>query len=58
MNQMTNVSDVFAGGGLVRSRDLVVKIIRDSCKAAAGIPKILVGTRRMLWLEIAGMCRK
>ncbi len=40
-NQMTSVSGVFAGGDLVRGSDLVVRAVRDSRKAAAGIHKYL-----------------
>lgn len=40
-NQMTSVSGVFAGGDLVRGPDLVVRAVRDSRKAAAGIHKYL-----------------
>ncbi len=40
-NQMTSVPDVFAGGDLVRGPDLVVRAVRDSRKAAAGIHKYL-----------------
>jgi glutamate synthase (NADPH) small chain len=40
-NQMTNVAGVFAGGDLVRGPDLVVRAVRDSRKAAAGIHKYL-----------------
>jgi glutamate synthase (NADPH) small chain len=36
-NQMTSVPGVFAGGDLVRGPDLVVRAVRDSRKAAAGI---------------------
>jgi glutamate synthase (NADPH/NADH) small chain len=40
-NQMTSVPGVFAGGDLVRGPDLVVRAVRDSRKAAAGIHKYL-----------------
>ena len=40
-NQMTSVPGVFAGGDLVRGADLVVRAVRDSRKAAAGIHKYL-----------------
>jgi glutamate synthase (NADPH/NADH) small chain len=40
-NQMTSVSGVFAGGDLVRGPDLVVRAVRDSRKAAAGIHSYL-----------------
>jgi glutamate synthase (NADPH) small chain len=36
-NQMTSVAGIFAGGDLVRGPDLVVRAVRDSRKAAAGI---------------------
>jgi glutamate synthase (NADPH/NADH) small chain len=36
-NQMTSVPGMFAGGDLVRGPDLVVRAVRDSRKAAAGI---------------------
>jgi NADPH-dependent glutamate synthase beta subunit-like oxidoreductase len=39
--QMTSVAGVFAGGDLVRGPDLVVRAVRDSRKAAAGIHKYL-----------------
>jgi glutamate synthase (NADPH/NADH) small chain len=42
-NQMTSVPGVFAGGDLVRGPDLVVRAVRDSRKAAAGIHKYLSG---------------
>jgi len=38
---MTSVPGVFAGGDLVRGPDLVVRAVRDSRKAAAGIHKYL-----------------
>jgi glutamate synthase (NADPH/NADH) small chain len=41
-NQMTSVPGVFAGGDLVRGPDLVVRAVRDSRKAAAGIHKYLL----------------
>jgi glutamate synthase (NADPH) small chain len=40
-NQMTSVPCVFAGGDLVRGPDLVVRAVRDSRKAAAGIHRYL-----------------
>jgi glutamate synthase (NADPH/NADH) small chain len=40
-NQMTSVLGVFAGGDLVRGPDLVVRAVRDSRKAAAGIHEYL-----------------
>ena len=40
-NQMTSVPGVFAGGDLVRGPDLVVRAVRDSRKAAAGIHNFL-----------------
>lgn len=40
-NQMTSVPGIFAGGDLVRGPDLVVRAVRDSRKAAAGIHKFL-----------------
>ena len=40
-NQMTSVPGVFAGGDLVRGPDLVVRAVRDSRKAAAGIHRYL-----------------
>jgi glutamate synthase (NADPH/NADH) small chain len=40
-NQMTSVPGIFAGGDLVRGPDLVVRAVRDSRKAAAGIDKYL-----------------
>lgn len=40
-NQMTSVPGVFAGGDLVRGSDLVVRAVRDSRKAAAGIHNYL-----------------
>ena len=40
-NQMTSVPGVFAGGDLVRGPDLVVRAVRDSRKAAAGIHRHL-----------------
>lgn len=40
-NQMTSVPGVFAGGDLVRGPDLVVRAVRDSRRAAAGIHKFL-----------------
>jgi glutamate synthase (NADPH) small chain len=40
-NQMTSVPGVFAGGDLVLGPDLVVRAVRDSRKAAAGIHNYL-----------------
>jgi glutamate synthase (NADPH) small chain len=40
-NQMTSVPGVFAGGDLVRGPDLVVRAVRDSRKAGAGIHNYL-----------------
>jgi glutamate synthase (NADPH/NADH) small chain len=40
-NQMTSVPGIFAGGDLVRGPDLVVRAVRDSRKAAAGIHQFL-----------------
>src|SRR5678816_4315672 len=40
-NQMTSVPGIFAGGDLVRGPDLVVRAVRDSRKAAAGIHQYL-----------------
>ncbi|HEU0209267.1 MAG TPA: FAD-dependent oxidoreductase [Candidatus Udaeobacter sp.] len=40
-NQMTSAPGVFAGGDLVRGPDLVVRAVRNSRKAAAGIHKYL-----------------
>jgi glutamate synthase (NADPH/NADH) small chain len=40
-NQMTSVPGIFAGGDLVRGPDLVVRAVRDSRKAAAGIHNYL-----------------
>jgi glutamate synthase (NADPH/NADH) small chain len=40
-NQMTSVPGVFAGGDLARGPDLVVRAVRDSRKAAAGIHQYL-----------------
>ena len=39
--QMTSVPGIFAGGDLVRGPDLVVRAVRDSRKAAAGIHQYL-----------------
>jgi NADPH-dependent glutamate synthase beta subunit-like oxidoreductase len=47
-NQMTSVPGVFAGGDLVRGPDLVVRAVRDSRKAAAGIHKYLSLRKRVL----------
>ena len=46
-NQMTSVPGVFAGGDLVRGPDLVVRAVRDSRKAAAGIHKYLSSQPRV-----------
>jgi glutamate synthase (NADPH/NADH) small chain len=46
-NQMTSVPGVFAGGDLVRGPDLVVRAVRDSRKAAAGIHKYLSSQARV-----------
>jgi glutamate synthase (NADPH/NADH) small chain len=46
-NQMTSVPGVFAGGDLVRGPDLVVRAVRDSRKAAAGIHKYLSSRARV-----------
>jgi len=46
-NQMTSVPGVFAGGDLVRGPDLVVRAVRDSRKAAAGIHKYLLSQTRV-----------
>jgi glutamate synthase (NADPH/NADH) small chain len=46
-NQMTSVPGVFAGGDLVRGPDLVVRAVRDSRKAAAGIDKYLSSRTRV-----------
>jgi glutamate synthase (NADPH/NADH) small chain len=40
-NQMSTAPGVFAGGDLVRGPDLVVRAVRDSRKAAAGIHRYL-----------------
>jgi len=45
-NQMTSAPGVFAGGDLVRGPDLVVRAVRDSRKAAAGIHKYLSSRTR------------
>lgn len=44
-NQMTSVPGVFAGGDLVRGPDLVVRAVRDSRKAAAGIYNYLLSQK-------------
>ena len=44
-NQMTTAPGVFAGGDLVRGPDLVVRAVRDSRKAAAGIHTYLSSHR-------------
>jgi glutamate synthase (NADPH/NADH) small chain len=46
-NQMTSVPGVFAGGDLVRGPDLVVRAVRDSRKAAAGIHMYLLSQGRV-----------
>lgn len=46
-NQMTSVPGVFAGGDLVRGPDLVVRAVRDSRKAAAGIHQYLSSRTRV-----------
>ena len=46
-NQMTSVPGVFAGGDLVRGPDLVVRAVRDSRQAAAGIHKYLSSRTRV-----------
>ena len=46
-NQMTSVPGVFAGGDLVRGPDLVVRAVRDSRKAAAGIHNYLSSRTRV-----------
>jgi glutamate synthase (NADPH) small chain len=46
-NQMTSVAGVFAGGDLVRGPDLVVRAVRDSRKAAAGVHKYLSSKTRV-----------
>jgi glutamate synthase (NADPH/NADH) small chain len=46
-NQMTSVPGVFAGGDLVRGPDLVVRAVRDSRKAAAGIHTYLSSQTRV-----------
>jgi len=46
-NQMTSVPGVFAGGDLVRGPDLVVRAVRDSRKAAAGIHKYLLSRKQV-----------
>ena len=46
-NQMTSVPGVFAGGDLVRGPDLVVRAVRDSRKAAAGIHRYLSSDTRV-----------
>ena len=44
---MTSVPGVFAGGDLVRGPDLVVRAVRDSRKAAAGIHRYLSSHTRV-----------
>lgn len=46
-NQMTSVPGVFAGGDLVRGPDLVVRAVRDSRKAAAGVQRYLSSQTRV-----------
>ena len=46
-NQMTSVPGVFAGGDLVRGPDLVVRAVRDSREATAGIHKYLSSQTRV-----------
>jgi glutamate synthase (NADPH/NADH) small chain len=46
-NQMTSVAGVFAGGDLVRGPALVVRAVRDSRKAAAGIHKYLLSRKQV-----------
>jgi len=46
-NHMTSVPGVFAGGDLVRGPDLVVRAVRDSRKAAAGIHRYLSSDTRV-----------
>jgi glutamate synthase (NADPH/NADH) small chain len=45
-NQMTSVPGIFAGGDLVRGPDLVVRAVRDSRKAAAGIHEYLLSQKQ------------
>jgi glutamate synthase (NADPH/NADH) small chain len=45
-NQMTTVPGIFAGGDLVRGPDLVVRAVRDSRKAAAGIHRYIYPPER------------
>jgi glutamate synthase (NADPH/NADH) small chain len=45
---MTSVPGVFAGGDLVRGPDLVVRAVRDSRKAAAGIHNYLSSRKPVL----------
>ena len=44
-NQMTSVPGIFAGGDLVRGPDLVVRAVRDSRKAAAGVHEYLTSQK-------------
>jgi glutamate synthase (NADPH/NADH) small chain len=44
-NQMTSVPGIFAGGDLVRGPNLVVRAVRDSRKAAAGIDRYLASAK-------------
>jgi glutamate synthase (NADPH/NADH) small chain len=53
-NQMTSVPGVFAGGDLVRGPDLVVRAVRDSRKAAAGIHKYLLSQERVSNARVDG----
>ena len=53
-NQMTSVLGVFAGGDLVRGPDLVVRAVRDSRKAAAGIHKYLLSQERVSNARVDG----
>jgi glutamate synthase (NADPH/NADH) small chain len=54
VNQMTSVPGVFAGGDLVRGPDLVVRAVRDSRKAAAGIHKYLLSQERVSNARVDG----
>ena len=53
-NQMTSVPGVFAGGDLVRGPYLVVRAVRDSRKAAAGIHKYLLSQERVSNARVDG----
>ena len=44
-NQMTSVPGIFSGGDSVRGPDLVVRAVRDSRRAAAGIHRYLSAVR-------------